>query len=290
MPFDAANLEGATAQSAGPGQALVFDAGAAQFELEMSAPLDLHHEGGRPRLLFAFDAGEGTGAFQDAPARNVSCPPGSFVLMSPGLRAHVRHKTPVERLSVTYPADALAGRADLTDYVDAIVGDLPFVRIDPGLRALAQESRRVLLQEPHPDPAYMAALGEAMLARALQAIDQGPAPSRMAISPFKLRRVVAHIEAHLDRKLAVQELAEIAELSTAHFARAFRQATGEAPHHFILSRRIARVRELLRDPTLDLTTVAVRTGFSSHAHMTSAFQKQTGLAPAAYRAAAAQAA
>lgn len=273
-----------------PARALAFDAGQAQFELDMSAPLDFHHEGGRPRLLFAFQAGEGMGAFQDTPARDLACPPSSFVLMSPGLRAHVRHKTPMERLSVTYPQDALSGRADLTHYVDAIVGDLPFVRVDPGVRALAQETRRVLLAEPHPDPGYMSALGEAMLARALQAIDQGQAPSRMTISPFKLRRVVGHIEAHLDGKLPVQELAEIAGLSTAHFARAFRQATGEAPHHFVLSRRIARVRELLRDPALDLSTVALRAGFSSHAHMTSAFQKLTGLAPAAYRAAAAMAA
>ena len=273
-----------------PARAVAFDAGKAQFELEMSAPLDFHHEGGRPRLLFTFDAGQGIGAFQDGPPRGVSCPSGSFVLMSPGLRAHFRRKTPMERLSVTYPETALAGRADLAGYTDAIVAHLPFVRVDPGVRTLAQETRRVLLQEPHPDAAYMAALGEAMLARALQAIDQGPAPSRMAISPFKLRRVVGYIEAHLDTKLSVQKLAEIAELSTAHFARAFRQATGEAPHHFILSRRIARVRELLRDPTLDLTTVALRTGFSSHAHMTSAFQKLAGLAPAAYRAAAAKAA
>ena len=271
-------------------RAVAFDAGRAQFELEMSAPLDFHHEGGRPRLLFTFDAGQGIGAFQDGPPRGVSCPSDSFVLMSPGLRAHFRRKTPMERLSVTYPQDALAGRADLTDYVEAIIGDLPFVRVDPGLKALAQESRRVLLQEPNPDASYMSALGEAMLARALQAIDQGAQPGRMAISPFKLRRVVGHIEAHLDSKLSVQELADIAGLSTAHFARAFRQATGEAPHHFILSRRIIRVRELLRDASLDLTTVALRTGFSSHAHMTSAFQKQTGLAPAAYRAAAAKAA
>ena len=273
-----------------PSAPLAFDTGEVLFELEMSAPLDFHHTGGQPRLLFAFDGGQGIGAFQDAPPRGLTCPSESFVLMSPGLRAHVRHRTPMERLSVTYPETALTGRADLTGYTDAIVADLPFVRVDPGIRTLAQEARRVLLQEPHPDAAYMAALGEAMLARALQAIDHGPAPARMAISPFKLRRVVSHIEARLDHKITVSELAEIAGLSTAHFARAFRQAVGEAPHHFILSRRIARVRELLRDPTLDLTTVALRTGFSSHAHMTSAFQKQTGLAPAAYRAAAAKAA
>ena len=108
----------------------------------------------------------------------------------------------------------------------------------------------------------------------------------MALSPFRLRRVVDHIEARLDSRITVAELAELAELSTAHFTRTFRQATGEAPHRFILSRRIARVRQLLRDPTLDLATVAIRAGFSSHAHMSSVFRRLIGVAPTAYRAAA----
>lgn len=284
MPSVAAKLE-----TAAPGP-IAFAAPDHLFELEMSSPQDFRHDGARPKLLFTFDAGEGIGAFQDAPARGVSCPPGSFVLMTPGFRAHVRHKAPLELLSITYGAEALAGRGDISGYVEALVADLPFVRTDPGMKALAQEARRVLLQEPAPDAAYMGALGEAMLARALQAIDQGAQPSRMAISPFKLRRVVDHIETRLGDKISVAELAELAQLSTAHFARAFRRATGEAPHHFILGRRIERVRELLRDPALDLTTVALRAGFSSHAHMTSAFQKQTGLTPAAWRGARAEAA
>jgi AraC family transcriptional regulator len=133
----------------------------------------------------------------------------------------------------------------------------------------------------------MTALGKAMLARALQVIDQGAPPrGRVALSPFRLRRVVDHVEARLDSRITVQDLADLAQLSTAHFTRAFRQATGEAPHHFILSRRVARVRQLLRDSALDLTTVAIRAGFSSHAHMTSVFRRLTGVAPAAYRAAA----
>lgn len=284
MPTSAARPRPAAAE--GP---LAFDAGPVLFELDLAAPLDFSHPGGRAKLLFTFDAGQGVGEFQDGPERGVSCPPGSFVLMSPGMKARVRHETPIERLSLTWPGEALEGRADLSGYEAAIVGDRPFPRTDPGVRALAQEARRVLLAEPNPDAGYMAALGEAMLARALQAIDLGAQPGRMAISPFKLRRVVDHIEARLAGKITVDELAQVAQLSKAHFARAFRQATGEAPHHFILSRRIEAVRELLRDPALDLTTVALRTGFSSHAHMSSAFQRATGMSPGAYRGAVSKA-
>jgi AraC family transcriptional regulator len=267
---------------------LRLDTGLVLFELGAAGAL-WSYDGARPQLRFTFDAGQAVAAFQDAPARGVSCAPGSFMLLSPGMRVRVRHDAPLEVLSLTYAADALAGRPDLSDYRAAIAADLPIATVDPGVRALAAEARRVLVQEPFHDRRYMAALGSAMLERVLQVIDRGaPARARVAISPFKLRRVVDHVETNLDNKITVRELAELAGLSTAHFARAFRQATGEAPHHFILTRRIARVRALLRDPALNLATVSARAGFSSHAHMTSVFRRLTGLAPAAYRAAVAR--
>ena len=287
MPSQAARLESAAASPRAPaGRALALDAGGVLFELDASGPLDWSYDGVRPELRFTFDAGQVTAAFQDAPARGVSCTPGSFMLLSPGMRARIRHKAPLEILSLTYPTDMLAGRADLSGYIAAIAGNLPITTTDPGVRALALEARRVLIEEVDPDRRYMAALGKAMLARALQVIDHGAPPrGRVAISPFKLRRVVEHIEAHLDSRIPVQELAELAGLSTAHFARAFRQATGEAPHNFILNRRVVRVQELLRDAELDLATVAARAGFSSHAHMSNVFRRRTSLAPTAYRAA-----
>ncbi len=264
--------------------ALAFDAEAVLFELGSADP-HWSYDGLRPQLRFSFDAGRAVAAFQDAPPRGVTCSPGSFMMLTPGMRVRARHETPLEILALTFGADALAGEVAMLPAPDPSPGKA----IDPGMWTLAVEARRVLVEEPAPDRDYMTALGKAMLARALQVMDQdAPSRGRAAISPFRLRRVIAHVDARLDSKITVQELADLAELSAAHFSRAFRQATGEAPHHFIVSRRIARVRELLRDPALDLSTVAVRAGFSSHAHMTSVFRRLTGLAPAAYRAAVAE--
>lgn len=268
--------------------ALVFDADAVLFELG-AVGRQWSYDGLRPQLRFTFDGGRAMAAFQDAPARGVTCSAGSFLVLTPGMRVRTHHDSPLEILALTFGPDALAGRADLSASLAAITGESPLRKLDPGVWTLAVEARRVLVEEPCPDRGYMAALGKAMLARALQVIEQGAPPrGRAAISPFRLRRVIDHVEVRLGSKITVQELANLAELSAAHFTRAFRQATGEAPHHFILSRRIVRVREMLRDPALDLTTVAIRAGFSSHAHMTSVFRRLTGLTPAAYRAAVAE--
>src|SRR6185369_16386060 len=85
---------------AGEAHPVVFEASGVRFELDLAAPLEFRHDGDRPRLLFTFDATQGAGAFQDAPVRGVSCPAGSFVLMAPGLRAHVRRTTPMELLTL----------------------------------------------------------------------------------------------------------------------------------------------------------------------------------------------
>src|SRR5258706_9714386 len=94
---------------------LSLDTGAVLFELGAASAL-WSYDGARPQLRFNFDAGQAVAAFHDAPARGVSCAPGSFVLLSPGMRVRVRHDAALEILSLTYAADALAGRADLSAY------------------------------------------------------------------------------------------------------------------------------------------------------------------------------
>src|SRR4029078_12330532 len=44
--------------------------------------------------------------------------------------------------------------------------------------------------------------------------------------------------AHLDEKLSVAALAEVALMSPRHFARQFRAATGTTPHQWILTQRL----------------------------------------------------
>ena len=247
---------------------VTVQAGAVIVRHQPPGPFELDYDGGRPVLLFSFGAVGGHGS---GPA----CRADSFALLRPGGAISLSHPDPVEVMAVAFEPQALPASAEAP----------PFDVVDPGVRALAHELRRVLMQEAEPDRAYLEAVGRAMLVRAVYVLaHRDPGATRALIAPFKLRRVVEHIEAHLAEPITVAELAGISDLSTAYFARLFRQATGEAPHAFILSRRVARVQEMLGETALDLATVAYRAGFSSHAHMTTAFKRKLGLSPAAYRA------
>ncbi len=101
----------------------------------------------------------------------------------------------------------------------------------------------------------------------------------------RLARVLALIEDSLDAELRQAVLAAVAGLSPWHFARAFRAATGVAPHRFVLLRRLARAQWLLRATKLDVAEVAAACGFADHAHLTVTFKRQTGTTPSQWRAA-----
>lgn len=70
-------------------------------------------------------------------------------------------------------------------------------------------------------------------------------PIRGALDSPRLRRVTDFIEAHLGEDLTIDALATEACLSPFHFARAFKAATGTAPHRYLTERRVERAKTLI---------------------------------------------
>jgi AraC family transcriptional regulator len=103
------------------------------------------------------------------------------------------------------------------------------------------------------------------------------------ITGRQLRLVMDHIDAHLDTEIAVTDLAEVAGLSEAHFARAFKQTAGVSPHKFITERRLERAKRLLADTPESLTQIALACGFADPAHFSRTFTQAFGVTPSAMR-------
>ncbi len=99
----------------------------------------------------------------------------------------------------------------------------------------------------------------------------------------RLGRVIEFIEAHFGDPLAMDELAAVACLSTIQFSRAFKAATKLTPHQFVISRRIARAKDLLAHSHLQAVEIGLLCGFSSAAHFSSTFAKSVGVSPSEFR-------
>jgi AraC family transcriptional regulator len=110
-----------------------------------------------------------------------------------------------------------------------------------------------------------------------------PATGDSPLEGLKLKYLKDYIEDHLGEELAIATLAALIPISQFHFARAFKAATGEPPHRYILNRRMERAKALLAVPQLTIAEVAYQVGFANQSHFTAQFRKAIGLTPKQFR-------
>lgn len=103
------------------------------------------------------------------------------------------------------------------------------------------------------------------------------------LSATKLRQVTEFIDDNYSRDLKLAELAQVAGMSSFHFAREFKRTTGTTPHQYLIKLRIERAKALLARNDLPLTEVGLRSGFSHQSHFTRLFRRITGTTPNSYR-------
>jgi transcriptional regulator GlxA family with amidase domain len=108
-------------------------------------------------------------------------------------------------------------------------------------------------------------------------------PSRGGLSPARTHRIFEYINSNLDQNISLEALAEIAGLSTHHFARAFKQSVGLPPHCYVLQRRIEHAQHMLRNTDLPLSEIALSAGFSDQSHLARHFRRMTGMSPGLVR-------
>ena len=86
-----------------------------------------------------------------------------------------------------------------------------------------------------------------------------------------------------ERELGIGEIAAEAYLSEFHFARLFKRITGQTPHAYLASVRLAEGRRLLTGSDLSIAEIAQRVGYGSPSHFAKVFRASTGLTPTAFR-------
>ena len=129
-------------------------------------------------------------------------------------------------------------------------------------------------------------LARALAAYLVRRYSQPPArPSASAPPPQKDKIVAAlqYIAANAMQRLSITRLAKTVHLSPYHFARVFKQRTGQTPHQYVLNCRVEEAKRLLRHTALDLAEMAQQLGFRDQSHFTERFRKATGTTPRRWR-------
>ncbi|MDN8618065.1 helix-turn-helix domain-containing protein [Variovorax ginsengisoli] len=157
--------------------------------------------------------------------------------------------------------------------------------LDPFVREVGNALQEELRSGLQPNAAYLEPLVRVLAVHLVRHYG-GVASSGVlgtGLPQHKLRRVQAFIDEHITEPLHVAQLATEVHMSSFHFARMFKQATGQPPHLYVVMQRVERAKSLLSASDLALIDVAAQVGFRTQGHFCGVFLRYTGFTPRTFR-------
>jgi AraC-like DNA-binding protein len=178
-----------------------------------------------------------------------------------------------------------------TDFIERAldVSGLSFSDIcvlrDPLLTDLAREASNVLRRADRPDMLLDALTTVIAYRIGAQALDGAKLDGLNGPEPFDGRQgrdLRDYVEAHLDKTIALSDLATLVGCSEWHFIRRFSATFGVSPHAYVTERRLERARDLLGTTDLPIIQIALEVGMT-HSHFSRMFAQHVGVTPTRYR-------
>jgi len=219
------------------------------------------------------------------PPRWLAVSPGAMILAPPDTSCEFIGESAAHILAVTIP----------TSHVEAVAQDTG-TRIDVREEAAFRDPRLAQqivwlwheLSMDTPDPRLlvdhvMRAVIDTLATRPGSASRLSARARRERLSHRTLRRLRDYVEHSLADDLDVSVMAQVAGASPAHFARAFAATVGMTPFRYVMTRRLARGRELLERTRRPANAIAVEVGFKAPSHFASRFRREFGVAPTEIR-------
>lgn len=97
-----------------------------------------------------------------------------------------------------------------------------------------------------------------------------------------VKEVIEYLNANYDRKIPLQEIADLVQLSPAHLSRLIKKETGENFIDLFNRIKINIAVKLLKETNLKVYEIAARVGIDNYAYFYQLFKKLTGVSPKDY--------
>jgi AraC-like DNA-binding protein len=101
--------------------------------------------------------------------------------------------------------------------------------------------------------------------------------------PQVFKKLEQALRQNLSHQWTVEEMAAMTGLGTTAFTEKVKNYTGFSPLHYLINIRISEATKLLRKGEVNVTTIALDTGFYSSQHFSTTFKKLTGYTPGEFR-------
>ena len=200
---------------------------------------------------------------------------GDVFVLFPGIR-HAYHPSPetgwTERW-VTFNGD-LANQWCMRDVLSVA---LPVLRVGVHDEIIEAFDRLLEVARTSPPFANQIQSGISMEILALILKFHQHRVSRSRLPAPVIESALAYIGQHWAREIEFESLARKLGVGYRQFRRLFQEATGLAPHQYLLNLRLNHAKRLLS--TLPVAEVAERVGFNDPLYFSRLFKKKVGVAP-----------
>jgi AraC-like DNA-binding protein/quercetin dioxygenase-like cupin family protein len=210
----------------------------------------------------------------------VEAGPGSFISVNPG-EVHdghaVGHRARSWRILYFDPGTMASLLADVTGSAREFEFDQP-VFADGALRASFERLFSSVIDSSAP---VMACESAALILLSGLRSHAAARPRADTQATAGIRRARERLDADPGSPVTLAELAAECSLSRFQLLRAFAREVGLPPHAYLVQRRLALARKLLRSG-VPIADAASRAGFSDQSHLTRCFSRQFATSPGRY--------
>ena len=106
---------------------------------------------------------------------------------------------------------------------------------------------------------------------------------RPTLTSSQARLLREYIWENLAERITLDKLAYMVNMTKHHLLIAFRQVFSTTPAQYLINQRLRRAQWLLLYSRLNITAIALATGFASHSHLTHTFNQRFGYPPTQFR-------
>lgn len=103
------------------------------------------------------------------------------------------------------------------------------------------------------------------------------------LSQSQINLVLEYIEANLDQKITLSDLAAIAGVGKFYFSRLFKNSLNLTPYRYVLQQRIEKAKRLLKYSNIPICDISLECGFSNQSHLAKHFRTIVGISAMNYR-------
>lgn len=246
----------------------------------MLAPVDAQH------LVLPTRGRKSVESYSDGRWRRPDYGPGQIGMTAPGHPTRLRWAStsdePLETLHVYLPGEALRrtalqlwGDDQLREHSACLaLPDPVLAHVMLGIAAAAESAAPEL---------YAESAREFLAVQVLLRHGGRPVPSGPLREDARIARASEYMRENLRLPLTLADIASEAGLSSYHFLRLFKAATGRTPVRHLVDLRVALARRHLERSTMSVSEIAHLCGFASGAHFSTVFSRRVGMSPSAYR-------